>query len=138
MGGELSLKLPFTLMHTCPEYELLGSSLKRQKSIPITESIDVRPDKDGTTTWSEENLESTTNENELPTTSHQNKDIDNEINTNIIENKLVEHINQDLDAIVTETKCEQDKTIKMVTMVVEDRHFSGSRAWCCLGARRSS
>lgn len=44
---------------------------------------------------------------------------------------------EDLDAIVTEKKYEETQ-VKMVTMVVEDRSFSGGRGWCCLGARRSS
>lgn len=39
MGGELSLKLPFTLMHTCPEYPPAPTS-----GPPAS----IKPDKDGT------------------------------------------------------------------------------------------
>lgn len=150
MGGELSLKLPFTLMHTCPEHGSLESiaHLKRQKSMPQTD-VDVRPDKDGTKTWSNEKLAAntitkTTNDNQTATTS-QDTDTDC-IDNSSVDNTKCRNIkrNEDLDAIITETKSDnqnqnqKDTMVKMVTMVVEDRSFSGSRSWCCLGARRSS
>lgn len=58
MGGELSLKLPFTLMHTCPEFDPQGTLTKCSVEPPVrlelkptvleTAEEEVKPEKDGT------------------------------------------------------------------------------------------
>lgn len=41
MGGELSLKLPFTLMHTCPEYDPQATLTRVEHSAAV--KLDLKP-----------------------------------------------------------------------------------------------
>lgn len=143
MGGELSLKLPFTLMHTCSEFDPTWTRELGSPKVDVPASDETKSGRDDT--WDEEEekekkkvvVEINKTNEEL----HSKLTSQSAVRCNKTETKVTK---PNLDEIITQSRGETDEsadiaeTIKRSNAENKDKNFSIPRAWCCLTGRRTS
>lgn len=152
MGGEVSLKLPFTLMHTCAEFDPNGTltrvvvpmqphqeQVKKsvEEKTPTDTAEAVKPEKDGT--WDEDKITVEINKDQSAEPKLEEKCLKQ---VTKVCNKVDKSPKQNLDEIITEKSEEVDASPVVVdrkpTVCPKEKGFSIQRVWCCLHNRRAS
>ncbi|CAG9766760.1 unnamed protein product [Ceutorhynchus assimilis] len=149
MGGDVSLKLPFTLMHTCNDYD--GETLTKVKKIETDQIPHVVVEINKTDNKSPTNTkERTLTESEVPkrpSTLHLCKngatdDADKEKHhQNLDEIIIMGKSDSEVENLSTIIKQNGAQHLDCRQTGVGENHgafFSLSRAFCCLRTRRSS